>query len=297
MSPLQGILPAVVTPLDKDGRFAPHAFERLLERLYAAGIDGLYVCGQTGEGLMLPAGVRKQVAEAAVRLSPKDKTVILHIGAGTTAEAVELARHGASIGAHAVSSLPPAGNYVFDEIRGYYTTLAAACGLPLLVYYFPAVSSAVRTMDQILELCAIPNVAGLKFTDTDLFKLWALRRSGAVVFNGCDEILAAGLLMGASGGIGSIYNLAPEWFVEVYRLARAGRWEEARAVQARIGELIDVILAFPVNTAVKAVLAWTGIDCGLCVAPRATLSAVQEAELLRRLSSTAFGQVRLAPAR
>ncbi len=192
MNLLQGILPAVVTPLDEDGQFAPHAFERLLERLYATGIDGLYVCGQTGEGLMLSADQRKQVAEAAVRLSPKDKTVILHIGAGTTAEAVELARHGAAIGAHAVSSLPPGGNYSFDEIRGYYTTLAAASGLPLLVYYYPAISSAVRTTDQILELCAIPNVVGLKFTDTDLFKLWVLRRSGAVVFNGCDEMLRRG---------------------------------------------------------------------------------------------------------
>ncbi len=101
--------------------------------------------------------------------------------------------------------------------------------------------------------------------------------------------------MGANGGIGSIYNLAPEWFVEVYWLARAGRWEEARVVQARIGELIDVILAYPVNTAVKAVLAWTGIECGRCVAPRATLSVAQEAELRRRLAATAFGQARLAP--
>ena len=47
MKLIQGILPAAVTPLDKDGRFAPAVFERLLERLYGAGVHGVYVCGTT----------------------------------------------------------------------------------------------------------------------------------------------------------------------------------------------------------------------------------------------------------
>ena len=290
MSQLSGIMPAVVTPFDESGAFAPGAFEKLLARLYGAGVDGLYVCGQTGEGLLQSVASRQQAAEAAVRLSPKGKTIIVHVGAHTTDDAVTLARHAAKAGAHAVSSLPPAGAYSFDEIRAYYRTLAAASELPLLVYYFPSVAPALRSTEQMLELCALPNVIGLKFTDSDMFRLWSLKRAGAVVFNGSDEMLVAGLIMGADGGIGSIYNLIPEEFLRIYNLAGEGRWEEARRVQRDVNELIEVLLRFPIHPVVKTLLAWSGVDCGGCVSPKRSLTAAQCEELRARLERTRLGR-------
>ena len=285
-----GILPAIVTPLDDRNRFHPGAFERLVKRLYEAHVDGLYVCGQTGEGLQQPLAQRQEVAEAAVRLSPPGKSVIIHVGAASTEEAIALARHASEIGAHAISSLPPIGNYSFEEIRGFYQALASASGIPLLIYYFPSLAPAIRTIDQILELCRIPNVAGLKFTDSDLFRLWAIRQTGALVFNGSDEMLAAGLLMGANGGIGSIYNLVPEHFVTLYKHAATGRWEEARMEQGRINRFIQVMLQFPVNPAVKAILKWSGIDCGTCLLPRRSLTAAEERQLRSQIEETDLGR-------
>src|SRR5512140_1516543 len=92
-STFHGILPAIITPLDQEGHFAPAAFERLLERVYAAGVHGVYVCGQTGEGPQLDVEDRKRAAEVAVRCSPPGKLVIVHAGAPRTAEAVELVKH------------------------------------------------------------------------------------------------------------------------------------------------------------------------------------------------------------
>jgi N-acetylneuraminate lyase len=290
MSQLSGIMPAVVTPFDESGAFAPGAFEKLLARLYGAGVDGLYVCGQTGEGLLQSVASRQQAAEAAVRLSPKGKTIIVHVGAHTTDDAVTLARHAAKAGAHAVSSLPPAGAYSFDEIRAYYRTLAAASELPLLVYYFPSVAPALRSTEQMLELCALPNVIGLKFTDSDMFRLWSLKRAGAIVFNGSDEMLVAGLIMGADGGIGSIYNLLPGSFVALHRHAVAGDWNAARAVQNRIDEFIAVILRYPVNPGVKVALRATGLDCGQCIAPRRNLTPAEEKDLIDSLAATELGR-------
>src|SRR5262245_41651797 len=172
MPNLGGILPAIVTPVDADEVFQSLPFEALLERIYTAGADGVYVCGQTGEGWQQRVVQRKQVAEVAVRNSPRGKQVIVHIGALATADAVELSRHAGQLGAHAISSLPPAGAYSFEEIRAYYQAIGAASDLPLLVYYFPSLAPAIRTAEQMLELCAIPNVVGLKYTDSDLFKLW-----------------------------------------------------------------------------------------------------------------------------
>ena len=290
MSSFHGILPAVVTPFDDGERFAAAVFERLLERLYAQGIHGVYVCGSTGEGLLQSVAQRKQIAEVAVHCSPKGKQVILHVGAHNTGDAVELTRHAARIGVHAISSLPPAGSYSFAEIRAYYQGIAAVSDLPVLVYYFPEICPTVSSTEQILELCEIPNVAGLKFTDFDLYKMSILRRHGRVVFNGRDEMLVAGRLMGANGGIGSFYNLVPELFLQVYELTESGRWKEARAIQDRINELIEIVLRFPGIPAIKTVLAWSGIDCGQCLKPRRALNAAEESQLRTLLSQSSFAE-------
>lgn len=293
---LSGILPAVVTPL-QDGRFWPAAFERLLKFVYDAGSDGVYVCGQTGEGLLLRAEERMRAVETAVQCTPRGKTVIAHVGAYSLEEAIALGRHAAKAGAGAISSLPPLGGHSFGEIRAYYEALAASCDVPLLIYYFPDLCPAINDPAQVLELAAIPNVAGLKFTDYNLYKLWLIKSAGKIVYNGRDEVLAAGLLMGADGGIGTFYNLVPDWFVEVYRRSRNGDWAGTREIQQQINELIHVVLRFPLFGAVKTLLARMGLDCGTCVAPRRRLTSGEEQELAEALSRTRFAQTHLEPAR
>jgi len=287
-SNLQGILPAVVTPFDEHENFAPAAFERLLEHLYGAGIDGVYVTGQTGEGMLQPLEQRKRVAEVALRSTPQGKSMIVHVGAYRTADAVELARHAAAIGAQAIASLPPLGPYSFAEVRAYYQALAAVSDTPVLVYYYPEICSAVQGAQQMLELLEIPNVIGLKFSDFDLYTLSLLRKRGCVIFNGRDEVLIAGLLMGADGGIGSFYNLIPELFVEALGLVRQNRWDAARQVQGRINELVEIGLRFPLIPAIKTILRWQGLDCGPALAPRRGLTDEEGRSLRELLRASSF---------
>jgi N-acetylneuraminate lyase len=117
-----------------------------------------------------------------------------------------------------------------------------------------------------------------------------------VVFNGRDEVLVAGLLMGADGGIGSFYNLVPDLFVQVYRLAQAGEWAKARAVQGTINELITITLQFPLFPAIKLMLGWSGIDCGQCLPPRRPLTGEEESELRESLARSSFAGSRFAAA-
>lgn len=283
---LGGIIPALITPFDAEGRFSESAGERLLDRLYRAGVGGIYVGGTTGEGMLQTVEERKLATEFALRFSPAGSQVIVHVGAACLDEAIELARHAARSGAAAISSLPPAGPFSFEDIKSYYRLLAAATDLPFLVYHMPAGGSSVNTLAQILELCAIPGVVGLKFTDHDMYKLSELKRSGARVFNGYDEVLCAGLLMGADGGIGSFYNVAPGLFLRVWEEAREGRWEEARQAQFRVNELITLTLRFPLFGALKAILGWSGIDCGQVRGPRRGLTP-EELKQLRSMIAAA----------
>ncbi len=290
----QGILPAVVTPLTRDREFAAGPLASLLERFYSAGAHGVYVCGTTGEGSLQSVAMRQSVAEEVMRCSPKGKAVIVHVGAPKPSEALELARHAQRIGAHAISSLPPVAARSFAEIRRYYKRLAAVAELPLLVYYMPAICPVIATAEQILELCEIPNIIGLKFTDFDLYKMHCIKRTERVVFNGRDEVLVAGLLMGADGGIGSTYNLIPELYVCLYNMAKQQRWDAARGVQDRANELITILLRFPFLPALKTLLAWSGIDCGPCLAPPHTLTRNQEAKLSHLLRKSSFAESPLA---
>ena len=159
-----------------------------------AGVHGIYVCGQTGEGLLQPIAQRKLVAEAAIAFSPPDKLVIVHIGAHQLDDAIELARHAERIGAGAISSLPPPGAEA-EEIQHYYRQLAASTGLPFLLYYFPEVCPAIADPSQLLGLLDLPNtVVGLKFTGFQFLPVVAIAASrGAVVFNGRDEAFVGGV--------------------------------------------------------------------------------------------------------
>ncbi len=291
---LNGILPAIVTPLDREGRFRPDSFAKLLHRFYQAGVDGVYVCGQTGEGMMQPVAQRKLVAEEAVRNSPAGKQVIIHTGAASTEDAVELTSHASRLGVAAVSSLPPAGFYSLKEVQEYYRRLAAACDAPFLVYYFPEICPQIGTAEQIGELLSIPGVVGLKYTDFDFYKMMQLKESGAVIYSGRDEVLAAGLLMGADGGIGSTYNVMPHLYVELFRLARAGDWNRAVALQRRINDGIRTLLRFPLVPAIKQVLTWSGIDCGHAVAPRRPLTPEESVSLQQAMDAIGMNRESMA---
>ena len=296
MKLIQGILPAAVTPLDRDGRFAPAVFERLLERFYGAGVHGVYVCGTTGEGMLQLRGQRQTIVEAAVASTPRGRHVVVHVGAASLDEALALSSHAAKAGAHAISSLPPlSGQFGFSEVLRYYEALARASDLPLLVYYFPDISQSIASAEQLETLCDLPNVCGVKFTDFDLYRMSVLTRPQRCIFNGRDEVLAAGLLMGADGGIGTFYNLVPELFVQIYTAAADRRWEDARLAQQRANALIRITLGYPLFPAVKQILAWSGLDCGTCLPPRGPLTLEQQRRLQENLAEAGFVELSARP--
>jgi N-acetylneuraminate lyase len=292
MKVVQGILPAAITPFDASARFAPAVLERLLERVYAAGVHGVYVCGTTGEGMLQRIADRQAIVDTAVACTPRDRHVVVHVGAASIDDALALSAHAAKAGARAISSLPPiSAQFAFSEVVRYYDTLARASDLPLIVYYFPEVCPSVHTTDHLEALCSLPNVVGVKFTDFDLYKMTLVMGPDRSTFNGRDEVLAAGLLMGADGGIGSFYNLVPELFVQMFDAARAGRWDEVRPLQERVNRLIRVTLRFPLFPAIKQILLWSGLDCGVCLLPRPRLDADQQRVLREGLVEAGFGEL------
>lgn len=97
---------ALNTPFDSCGAVSPDAIRNFVQHQYEKGIRALYVCGNTGEGFLLPLDERKFVLETVMKSVPADITVIAHVGAAATREAVELAAHTEQTGAHGTSVIP-----------------------------------------------------------------------------------------------------------------------------------------------------------------------------------------------
>src|SRR5262245_8817592 len=169
------ILPALVTPLTPSGQLDISSTERLIDHLYKKGVGGLYVTGSTGEGIYLDFEIRKKIVEVAISQSRGRGNVIVHVGAIQAAKVVELADHAARVGADAVSSIPPfAGGYTWSEVHSFYSDLAARSKLPVIAYYIPGLTGQQRSLDELASLLSIPNIAGYKFTEYNLYTMQRL---------------------------------------------------------------------------------------------------------------------------
>ena len=288
------ILPALVTPLTPDGKLDTASAERLIDHLYQKGVGGLYVTGSTGEGIYLDFEIRKKLVELTVSLSRGRGTVIVHVGAVQAAAAIELAAHAGKACADAVSSIPPfAGGYAWDEVHSFYAELAEKSPLPVVAYYIPGLTGQQRSIDDLASLLKLPNIAGYKFTDMNFFTMQRLlERFGPdqIMYNGPDEMLALGLQFGAHGGIGTTYNVMPELILQVAKLCQQGKFAEAVSAQKRANDVIEPLIAAHGVASTKQILYWQGlIEYTTCAHPRAGLTEQQQADLRRRLASTAIG--------
>jgi len=207
-----GLWPALVTPMTAAGSPNLESVQLLVERFVAEGLNGLYVTGSTGQWPLLSVAERKAILEATVEAAAGRLTIMAHVGAMTTPEAVELAKHAAKAGADAISTVAPIYyGYSSDVVFQHYHEIGAAGELPLYVYHFePAHKLGIGIQDYAQRLLAIPNIAGLKMTSFDLNLIGLLHKATAdrlKLFSGADELMAHAILSGVVGAIGTFYNV------------------------------------------------------------------------------------------
>ncbi|MHB1294053.1 MAG: dihydrodipicolinate synthase family protein [Anaerolineae bacterium] len=272
MPAFKGVWPALVTPLTADGQVDVAATEQLIGGLLTTGISGLYVCGGTGEGVLLSPAVRREMAEVAIGAVARQIPVMVHVGSITTEVAIDLAQHASLAGADAVSAIPPFYyGYPFAAVEAHYRAIAAASSVPSYLYYIPGSTGNAMTLEQLLRLCAIEGVAGLKYTSHDLFlfsRLMNARDPEKVnVLSGPDELFLPCAALGADGAIGTTYNFMPRLFVDIRASLLAGDVQTARSLQFAANRIIDVLIPYGVISATKALLGMLGFPVGMGVPP------------------------------
>lgn len=243
-----GVWPAMLTPYDEQGRPNLAAVDQLVETFIGEKLGGIYLLGSTGQGVMLSAEERRAVAERTVRAARGRIPVMVHVGAVTTEEAVALAKHAAEIKADAVSSVGPiyfrCGT---DAVFEHYSRIGAAAKLPFYVYHLSYVNTlSLRGAQYVERLLTIPNIAGMKYTELDLYQLGLIRAHAGdrlTLFSGADELICQAVLSGADGAIGTFYNVYGASCRDARAACLAGKIDECRRFMLVFQAVIDEVLA------------------------------------------------------
>ena len=288
-----GVMSAFLTPFNEDNSVKVSAIKELVDFQLARGLHGLYLCGSTGEGMLMSKEERMLVAEEAIKAASGRTQVIVHVGSPDEGTAIELAKHAEKAGATGLSAVPP---YYYkhhkEYVISYYRDIAQATQLPFLIYYIP---SLVVGLDfaTITTLMMEPNIVGLKWTEDNLEALYNFKElhSDKLAFNGHDAMLLSALILGVDGGIGSFYNVMPEGFTRVYNFFKENKLNEAIHEMRQIDHFIRIMKKYQLTAnqiPLKAVLRKYGVDVGVPRRPIIPASEETEKALIRDLENEGF---------
>jgi len=278
--PITGTLAAAVTPLRGGGdRLDEDALEPLLEFYAAAGLDGLFVLGTTGEGVLLAPDERRRLTERVISGAGGLK-IAVHCGAQSTRETMELAAHAAEAGADAVAVIPPPYFAVDDEeLTEHLAAAAAACApLPFYAYEFAARSGyaiPAAVLGAVGERAG--NLVGLKVSDAPYDQVAPYLGLGLDVFIGSEPLIAQGLRDGAVGAVSGLAGAFPELVAELVRDPTDER-------TAQVDALRRLVSAERFQASIKVALGARGVPVGPDVRrPLRPLSAAAADRLRRQL--------------
>ena len=264
-TPLTGIVPPVVTPLTDRDTLDVGGFERLLNRIIAGGVSGIFILGTTGEGPSLSYRLRREVIDHACRIINRRVAVLVGITDTSFVECLQVARHAATAGADALVLAPP--YYLPEaqpELREYLAHLVPELPLPLFLYNMPALTKVSIEAETIRWALDQPGIVGLKDSSGDLnyfseaVKLLKQRPDWPLLIGPEEKFLAA-LQAGGHGGVNGGANLFPRLYVELHRSFVAGDLPRAQTLQAQIQKVSDSL--YHIGRHSSAII--KGIKCAL----------------------------------
>lgn len=248
---LHGAIAASVTPLNNEGlTLDEDAIGGLTAFLAAGGVDGVLICGTTGEGMLLSVDERRRVAQRFLDARPPGFWVAVHAGAQTTADTVALAAHAHEVGADAVAVIaPPYFPLDEEELCRHLLSAANACDpLPFYVYEF-AGRSGYAIPPVVIERvhAAAPNTAGMKVSDTPFDAVEPYLDLGLDLLIGSEPLALRGMQRGAVGIVSGLAAAFPEIATALVR-------DRSQVAHAAVSLLRDRLRGIPFHAALKEVL-------------------------------------------
>ena len=229
-----GVYPAATTQFDVALALDLPGTQRVQSALIGEGVHGLVLMGTVGEGNSLRAAEKRQVLAAAVEVSAGKVPVIAGVSEFTTDLAVEFARDAERLGADGLMLLP---SMVYvptaAELEFHFRTVAAATGLPIMLYNNPPSYRVNIDVATLRSLANVPNIVSIKESAPDSRRFTDIYNAVGeryVLFAGLDDIAFEGLSLGAKGWVSGLTNAFPAESLMLYEALQVGDLERARRV-------------------------------------------------------------------
>ena len=224
--------------------------------------------GSNGEAPLLAEDESDAAIAAARDAVPADRLCLAGTGRESTVAAVRAAKRAAALGADAVLVRTPAYFRTLLTARAltdHYRAVADAAPVPVILYNFTALTGVTLPVESVARLAEHPNVVGMKESGSDLRFVSALidaTPDDFALMAGSAPVFFASLLVGAAGGILAVASVVPDLCVELHDRVRAGRLDEARALQRRLTPLAGLVTSTHGVPGLKAALSLLGYEAG-----------------------------------
>ncbi|MBJ2091611.1 4-hydroxy-tetrahydrodipicolinate synthase [Serratia ureilytica] len=292
MASFSGIWVAMVTPFNQDAVDLP-AVKRLARHLLDAGIDGLVVCGSTGEAAALSKEEQLAVLDAVLEVAPAHQ-VVMGLSGNNMAATLQMQQ---AIQLRDIAGvLIPAPYYIRPSQCGlidYFTQLADASTVPVILYNIPQRTGIAMELATLRRLARHPRITAIKDCGGNPDATMALIADGEIdVMTGEDNLILTTLCLGGTGAISAAAHVHPERFVQLVQQVAAGDLAAARSNFYELLPMIHQMFSFQNPAPVKTVLAQQGLIANelrspMQVAPQAlqqqiaaTLAQLQPAEAI-----------------
>lgn len=253
-----GTLPAIPTPLTKDGRIDHDALAAVLGRILTAGVAGAVVAGTSGEGVSIDQARQLELLKAACEVAGDH--IIIAGCAGNSVRTILSAIEGAANAGVQGVLVPPPYYYPASDasLISFYTSLAMDSPVPLLLYHIPARTqnrlsiSAVRALSELEGVAGIKDSGGQPLFHLDLL---ALQHDRFVVFQGDAPLVGWSYIHGAAGSINPVSALFPSLELALHRSVASGDLDGVRTYSERMSKIAGLLRLgdLPLVTNLKAI--------------------------------------------
>lgn len=294
----KGVIPAATTQFAEDFSVDVAATQQVQDNLVRDGVHGLIVMGTVGENNSLEPAEKKRVLEAAVEAVDGRIPVIAGVSELDSPRAAAFARDAEKIGADGLMVLP-AMVYVptEQELVAHFRTVAAASGLPIMLYNNPPsyrVNISVAALEQLSD---VKSIVALKESSLDTRRFTDLYNALGdrfALFAGLDDVALEGLVLGAKGWISGLSNAFPQESIALWRAVEAGDLATARTIYRWFMPLLHLDAEHDLVQAIKVVDQMLGRGNGRVRSPRLALAPARRAEVERIVEKALATRPRLA---
>lgn len=290
---LSGVLgPVVSTFSARTGDFDKAAFGRNVRAHMAAGLNGVVVCGSTGEAALLSDDERLAALETAREGVPRERLLLMGCGAESTRLTIRRCREALAEGADAALVVAPHyySNVMSDAaLLAHYRRVADESPLPVVLYNIPKYMHFDLTPGLVADLAQHPNIVGIKDSSGDLALLGgylASQGDGFTVLTGSGGQLHEGLAAGARGGILGVALFAGASSVRIFDACRKGDFATAESAQAALKPVAAIIVGELGVAGVKAAMDAVGLNGGQVRSPLLDLDAAGRARVAMLLGES-----------